>query len=75
MCLIMYMFMYMCAHCRSTTIPGRTKGKRKVQIKLPNCQALQPSDNPAPVPVAGGEGGGAGAGESRPSECLPVVER
>ena len=48
--------------CRSTTIPGRTKGKRKVQIKIPNCPALQIASKPLPVIPRGGGGGGGGGG-------------
>ena len=63
-------------YCRCTTIPGRTKGgKRKVQIKLRNCRALQSTDKPAaPVAVTAG-GGGEGGGDSRSNECPPVIEK
>lgn len=70
----MYMYVYVLL-CRFTTIPGRTKGKRKVQIKLSNCRALQPSDKLAPRPVqtVGSGGGEVGGGrEGRASECPAV---
>ena len=56
--------------CRVTTVPSRTKGKRKVQIKLPNCQALQPEGKAVPgsIPVSGtgtGVGIGMGTGEGK----------
>ena len=36
---------------RFTTIPSRTKGRRKVQIRLGNCRALQaPLAGPPPPP-------------------------
>ena len=63
--------LYVCIYCcRYTTIPSRTKGKRKVQIKLRNCRALQSSDKVA-VPVTVGARGG-GGGESRVNEDTAV---
>lgn len=63
-----------CIHvCRCTTIPGRTKGRRKVQIKLRNCRALQPQPEKPIMTVGGGEG--ERGGETRTSEYNPTTEK
>ena len=55
---------------RCTTIPSRTKGKRKVQIRLSNCRALQSQTSQKPAASgaggtgAGGTGTGGGGGSS-----------
>ena len=60
--------------CRFTTIPGRTKGKRKVQIKLRNCRALQPQLEKPTLTVGGVEAGDRG-GDTRTSECNTATEK